>query len=77
MSSRLIWEPVVKKDYKTLNCDIKSSLRKRYGTPISATLGNSDIAYLEGLVDAGKTHIKEVIDLINKHGEINIEETWL
>jgi hypothetical protein len=77
MSSSLIWEPVIEKDYKTLNCDIKFSLRKRYGDPISATLDHSDISYLEGLVDAGKKHIKEVIDLINKNGEIKIEETWL
>lgn len=76
MSSNLVWEPV-DKDYNHLDSDIKYALRHRYGNPVSAVLDSNDIPYLEGLIDAGNTKLKEVVKLIESHGEIKIEEVWL
>ena len=76
MSSSLVWEPTDTR-YGDLRNDLKFILRKRYGNPVKATLDGADVPYLQGLVDAGKEDVKEIIDLINKHHEIEIKEVWL
>jgi hypothetical protein len=49
-------------------------LRKKYHIDCAATntLNPSDIPYLEGLRDANVTGTNELIEAINKHGEIEI-----
>ncbi len=78
MSSTLYWRPTEERG-KQLSDELKLSLRKRYGDPVLATLGSADIPYLNGMVDAEVPFASEVMklmELIDKHGAIVIEEKY-
>ncbi len=73
MSTSLGWKPV-SKDYTYLSTELKFAMRKEYGSFINAVLDTSDIAYLTGLRDAGIDDAQDLIDAIEQHNEIKLEE---
>lgn len=74
MSSTLYWVPVVQTG-KSLPDELKYALRKKFGGYICNTrLLSGHIEYLNGLRDAGTKGAQELIDAIEKHGEIEISE---
>ncbi len=76
MSSSLCWEPVKGIANRTLPTALKFALRKRFGEPVRVVVSNSTVPYLEGLRDAGVEGAEKLIDLIEKHGEINLNEEY-
>lgn len=75
MSSNLYIEPAYR-EKKSLSTELKFAARKRYGQPINAKLTESDIAYFQGLVDAGIKDAQIVLDMINQHNEVSFEEQY-
>lgn len=79
MSSNLTAEPVDRKKLD-LGTSLKFILRKRYGEPISATIGDGDLPYLQGLLDAGNDEVKKdvekLIAMIGKHGNLYLKEKY-
>ena len=74
MSATLMWEPV-KREAKSLPDDLKFVLRDKCGIDAKRSRWNKDhIPYLAGLKDAGIEEAQELIDILEKHGEI---ELWL
>jgi len=77
MSSSLVWRPVVKAKNKDLPCGLKHILRKRYGDPVNRTMCHEhDYDYLIALVDADIEGAQKLLDAIDRHGEIELEEVW-
>lgn len=77
MSSTLCWKPVQPQECGSLSDELKWKLGKRLcdtdgstGFPVVVT--SSLISYLEGLEDAGIKDAAKLINLINKHGEIEL-----
>jgi len=74
MSANLNWRPVSKQS-KTLPDELKFILREYCGIDTSKTIWNKQqIPYLAGLRDAGVKGAQELIDILEKHDEI---ELWL
>ena len=77
MSSNLMWRPF-KEASGSLPKELKRAISKRlWGSDGSCGIGDdrvdeSDIPYLEGLMDAGVKGAAELITLIRKHGEIQL-----
>ena len=59
---------------KSLPDPIKYVLRKKFGGFIDTTLGEFDVAYLQGLSDAGIKGADELIAAIEKHETIVVKE---
>lgn len=83
MSTSLYWRPVPKDPAPgDVPEDVVSALRRRYWEewPNSADrsepreIGQTDIAWLEGLRDAGLEGANELIAAIREHGTIRL--TW-
>ena len=76
MSSNLEWEPTTRKT-GTLSTALKFVLRKRFGEPIKrAILGEADQDYLTALSHAGVEGVNVLIEAIEKHGEIELNEIY-
>lgn len=86
MSSTLRWRPT-NHEGEYLGDQLKFILRKRYGGIVSewVELGRSDIQYLEGVAVGAQSmpnrsgleqEVRAVIALINKHGAIEVRETF-
>jgi len=73
MSSNLVWEPVIHQQ-NDLPDELKFALRKGYGAQVDVLMGSRDIPYLKGLNDGGVKGAKELIEAIEKHGEILVKE---
>lgn len=80
MSLSLYWQPVPEPQPEDVPGDLDWLLRQRYwdaqGYPRTdpVDLDSRDIAWLEGLRDAGKDGAEELIAIIRKHGTIRL--TW-
>lgn len=75
MTSNLYWEPAVR-DKKRLSVELKLVLRERLPNGLNVTMDEKDLPYLNGLVDANCAGAQELIDAIEKYGEINLMEEW-
>lgn len=59
---------------KSLSYSIKLFVKANWQLP--RLFDQSDIQFLKGAVAGGNTEMQTLIDLIEKHGEIFIEEKW-
>lgn len=76
MESVLKIEPA-KRPRQSLSFELKKALQKRYnGCVHERLMNNSDISYLNGLLDAGIKDAAIVIDYIQKYDEIIIDEEF-
>ena len=73
MSMNLYWEPV-DRDAHDLDDKLKYALRNRYGGTVDTIMNESDVRYLEGLLDAGIKDAQDIIDAIEKHGRVRVFE---
>jgi len=76
MSSNLGWLPVKPKKWNYLDTGLKWALRKRYDGDVNEVMTESDIPYLEGLRDAGVKDADDLIEAIEKYGQIHVKEEW-
>ncbi len=77
MSSTLYWSPVEPPKGKHLKDSLKYILRQRFDCGhVDHQMDESDINYLEGLVDAGLKEAKPLLDAIKKHGAIHLVERF-
>ncbi|MEE8299464.1 MAG: hypothetical protein V3R67_08820 [Thermodesulfobacteriota bacterium] len=76
MSSSLVWEPVIDQEQNILSDKLKYALRKRYEDPVVTTFDSDDIHYLAGLLDAGITDARDIINAIGKYGQVKVEEVF-
>ena len=75
MSTNLYWEPAERKKHKAgEDAGLKWALQKKYGSPVSRTMGHQNIPYLEGLRDGGIKGVQELIDAIETYENIEIFE---
>lgn len=75
MSTNLYWEPAHRNKKSPKGDDaLKFALRKRSNGHVNMRMTQSDVPYLQGLVDAGIAAAQELIDAIEKHDEINVTE---
>jgi len=73
MSANLIWRPV-SRSTESLPDALKFVLRDKYGLDSEWTVfGQSDRSYLTGLAHAGVEGAQELLDLIEKHGSIELK----
>lgn len=73
MSKSLCWEPILPHKYKTLPDELKFILRDKYSLEDGGSkLNSASIPYLEGLKDANIKGADELINAINKYGNISI-----
>ena len=75
MSQTLYWKPTQEySDY--VDDDLKFKLRKYFEvSPIHGQyLNGGDLAFLKGLLIGGVKEAEELIDAINHHGEIELNE---
>lgn len=70
MGCSLYWRPIPKKQYRVGEYQLRDILEKRYGYP--SELDCSDVTYLKALDDAGVEGADELVEAIEKHGEIEI-----
>lgn len=77
MSTNLMWKPKTQSN-GSLSKQLKKVISRRlWNTDGScgggvATVNETDIEYLNGLLDAGIEDAEELIDLINQYGEIEL-----
>lgn len=87
MSSSLRWRPLPAPDPGTLGDGIKHILRRHLGwadseDPIGAwtPLDASSVPFLQGVIAAGlpdtAVDARTLVELIEKHGTIEIKEEW-
>lgn len=74
MSSTLTWKP--KASRGSLPDELKHALKKRFGDPIDTIATATDIDFLRGLAAANIKGATKLIDLIEKHVEVEIQEEW-
>ena len=72
MSSTLSYD--IRKPRGNFSDDLKWKLEKRYDLP--TTLSDSDIPYIQGLVDCGVKDADKLIKLIERHEFIDIKLTY-
>lgn len=75
MSSTLYWEPVQRKQ-KDLPDTLKYILQKKVGGTVDTVMSGRDISYLRGLEDAGIKGATELIEAIEKHGQVVVHEQF-
>lgn len=75
MSSDLTWEPARRKK-QSLPTALKFALRKRFGEPVNSTLSAGHIDYLMGLAHADVAGATELLEAIQKHGEVVVREEY-
>jgi hypothetical protein len=73
MSSSLNWQPVNKKK-NYLDCELKFILQDKFSLP--NIFDHSDVAYLTGLKDAGVKGASDLINEIEKQGEVKVWESY-
>ncbi len=73
MGSSLYWKPVIRSENKSLDDGLKRALEKRYDLWKARIFNESDVPYLQGLYDAGVMGAKDLLDLINIHGEVELK----
>lgn len=77
MSSTLMWRP--EQEYQgSLPDQLKFVLRNRISVSYGGemTFGDDDLAYLQGLKDAGVEGANHLIELIKTHGNITVQEQF-
>lgn len=74
MSTNLFWEPVKPKSHNTLPYELKKALQTTYQFPVDITVGLGLYEFFRGLAAGGVKGASEVLDLIDKYGEIHLEE---
>jgi hypothetical protein len=74
MSSTLVWQIKPKSDYKSLKYQLKVVLEKKVNFPCVVCC--TDLAYLSGLRDAGIDGAEELMELIEKFDEIELNLEW-
>ena len=73
MSATLSYEPVKPVNHKSLGDKLKFILIEKFNLRDGTTrLNSTNIAYLEGLEDAGIDDAKVLIDNIKKYGEVDV-----
>ena len=73
MSQNLYWKPVVPNQGHDLPDALKYKLRDKYdlyGSP--SVLGMRDVGYLSGLADCGIEGASELMEAIEKNGEVEV-----
>lgn len=70
MSSSLVWRP--KKHRGTL----PYALKQKIEGILPRTFSSGDVQYLQGLADCDIDGAKKLIQLIEKHGEIEVSLEW-
>lgn len=75
MSSTLYWEPVQRKQ-KDLPDALKYVLQKKVGGTVDTVMSENDLEYLHGLKDAGIKGAHELIEAIEKHGQVSVHEQF-
>ncbi len=79
MSSNLMWKPANNYQGEFSN-EFKFALQNKYGGPVVHIFDSYDIPYLEGMRDCGNGEASvdagELIELIEKHGQIIVKEEW-
>lgn len=76
MSSALVWKPF--KNYSgVLDDALKYVLEKRDGpSSVVGVYGEESLDYLRGLRDAGVKDAGKLINLIERHGEVELDLQW-
>lgn len=74
MSYNLYWKPVVSKRHPSLPDALKLVMREEYGTPLHETVNEDDRGFFRGLAAAKVEGAEEVLDLIDKHGTVELWE---
>jgi hypothetical protein len=76
MSSNLYWEPT-QRPKKDLPDALKFALRKRASDGhVEMVMDTNDLQYLYGLRDAGVKGADDLIEAIQKHGEVRVWEQY-
>lgn len=70
MSSTLVWQIKPKSSYKSLPFALRLNLEKKFSFPV--VVGYGLIPYLEGLVSCHVDGAQDLIDLIYKYEEIEL-----
>ncbi len=70
MGMTLVWQIKPKSNYKSLPFQLRCVLERKWSFPV--VVGYSDIAYLEGLKDAGIEGAEELMELIHQFEEIEL-----
>jgi len=71
MSGSLVWEPAERKK-RSLPRALKWALQKRYGGDPNVVMGEGHRDYLRGLIDGGVEGAQELLDAIDKHGDVQL-----
>jgi hypothetical protein len=71
MSTTLSWRPI--HDGKSLPDHLKFKLRSRYNLDTWREFSNSDREYLQGLVDCDVEGAKELMELIERYGSVELK----
>ena len=68
MSSTMYYQPVRKTNH--VSNELMNALHKKFGT--KHILNHHNLDYLHGLADAGMKDADKIINMIEKHDEVNI-----
>jgi hypothetical protein len=77
MTTSLYWQPAQRPAGNHLPDALKFILRKRFrgdGPCVRRTMGSADLDYLRGLADADVDGAQDLIDAIDQHGDVELEE---
>lgn len=75
MSSSLYWKPIVPQQEERLDDQLMFTLRKRCdGCIHGIIMDDSDLSYLRGLRDAGIKDAETLIEAIEVHGQVQLDE---
>lgn len=73
MSQSLYWKPVVPQEGNDLPDALKFKLRDKYDLDANpSVLGMRDVGYLSGLADCHIDGASELMEAIEKHGEVEV-----
>ena len=75
MSSNLEWFPLDMKG-KGLPDALKFALRKRFEEPVDMVMDETYVSYLHGLIDAGVDGASSLLEAIEKHGAVRVQEVY-
>jgi len=70
MSCSLYWKPIIENSFRVGDHILRNAIENRYSLP--TVIGFSAKNYLEGLRDAGVNGAEDLLEAIEKHGEIEV-----
>jgi hypothetical protein len=76
MSSSLAWRPRIVPQSHYLPSALKFALREEYGDPVKKIFTSNDIAFLRGLAVGKIDGAESLIELIEKHDEVEVFEEY-